>query len=280
MKRWQALLGALLTQIAFILLLRHSTLPAWADAVAVVTLALLFARFALTLLRRAFPLDGLSRGDNDVINGTFAIVGSVYAILVGSAIMVVWQGYTQTQATIVRESNAVVMLGRMSRGFSAPVQRQVQGAARSYLRLVVQEEWPLMAFGRSSERADATLVEIWSAYTDMEDRERASPLYSQSLTKLNELTDSRRQRMLAAGDRVPGLVWVMLYIGASAKLATGSLFVVRSRGLHLLLIGVLAGVLMLSLYIVSALDGPFDRNLPVSPEPFIRAWTGMPPLEV
>ncbi|GAA2857937.1 hypothetical protein GCM10020220_053910 [Nonomuraea rubra] len=117
----------------------------------------------------------------------------------------------------------------------------MQDAARTYLRLVIHEEWSLMARGASSTRAHAALVELWTVYTDMEAKQRASPLYDRSVTRLNELGDNRRQRLNDAGQSVSPLMWVMLYLGSVLTVVTLCLFDANSHRLHLFLTMTLAG---------------------------------------
>lgn len=278
-RRWLYLLGTLFAFLVLIVMLGQNGLPSLIDAGIMIGVVVLLSVLSLTFVHYVYPGATRPHGDNDVINGTFAIVGSIYALLVGFVVVVVWQTYSDTQATIAQETNAIVDIERMSRGFPVPIQRQVQEAARTYVRLVIDEEWGLMARGESSIRANAALVEIWSVYTDMEDRERISPLYDHSLTRLNELGDSRRLRLLASTDSIPMLMWVLLLTGAAATMATGSLFAVRSHKLHRVLIAVLSAVLVFSLYIIFALEGPFDDTLPITSDPFVNALLNMRQLE-
>ncbi|MEV0822812.1 hypothetical protein [Nonomuraea rubra] len=178
----------------------------WISAGIQIAIAVVCAGLMLAAVRRLYPPERRRATDNDMISGSFATVGAVYALVLGFVIVVVWQQYSDTEATVGREANAVADLERMSRALPVDEQRQVQDAARTYLRLVIHEEWSLMARGASSTRAHAALVEPWTVYTDMEAKQRASPLYDRSVTRLNELGDNRRQRLNDAGQSVSPLM--------------------------------------------------------------------------
>ncbi|KAB2352400.1 DUF4239 domain-containing protein [Actinomadura rudentiformis] len=263
----------------YIALQLFDPIPLWISAVLQIAIAMAGANLALSTVRRLYPPERRSSSDNDLISGSFATVGAVYALVLGFVIVVVWQQYTDTEATVGREANAIADLDRMARALPVDSQRQVQDAARTYLRLGVHEEWPMMARGASSTRAQAALVELWTVYTDMEAKERGSPLYERSVSRLNELGDNRRQRLNDSQQSVSPLMWVMLYVGGMITLITLCLFDAKSHDLHRFLAMTLAGMLTLALVLIGALESPFDENLPIPPEMFQAVLDNLRQLE-
>ncbi|MFI9550737.1 bestrophin-like domain [Nonomuraea endophytica] len=252
----------------------------WLSAALQIAIAMACAHLMLATVRRLYPPHRRKSADNDLISGSFATVGAVYALVLGFVIVVVWQQYSETEATVGREANAVADLERMSHALPVDAQRQVQDAARTYLRLVIHEEWPLMARGATSPRAHAALVELWTVYTDMEAKQHASPLYDRSVTRLNELGDNRRQRLNDAGQSVSPLMWVMLYLGSVLTVVILCLFDADSDRLHRFLTMTLAGMLTLALILIGALQSPFDTHLPITPEMFQAVLDNMRQLEI
>lgn len=252
----------------------------WIECSLQIGMAIAGANLAASIVHHVYPSESRQAGDNEMISGSFATIGAVYALVLGFVIVVVWQQYSDTEATVAREANAIADVERMSRTLPLDAQRQVQGATRAYLRLVIQEEWGLMARGQSSSRAQAALFELWTVYTDVEAKMQASPLYERSVTRLNELGDNRRQRLNDAGQSVSSLMWVMLYAGGVVTVLISYLFDVQSQRLHRLLIMMLSGVLMFALFLTSALQSPFDDNLRISPEMFQAVLDNMRQLEI
>jgi Protein of unknown function (DUF4239) len=169
---------------------------------------------------------------------------------------------------VSREANAVAELEQMAEGFGDRTERAVLGAAETYLDRVIGDEWPKLAVGSSSPAADRAVAELWAIYTGMSNVDRAGPLYSQSVARLVDLGDARRHRLDAAsGPAVPTLLWVMLYAGAVLTVFLAYLFQVRSTALQRLLVTLMAGVMVLALFLIGALERPFDDKLPIGPAP-------------
>lgn len=237
----------------------------------ILALAVILAHGAMTLVRKVFPPDENRYHDNTTINAASGMVGGAYALLLSFALSGVWNAYSHTQTIVVQEANAISDLDQMSAGFPLPVQREVQEECYTYLRLVIDEEWPMMAHGQSSVRADATLSALWQVYTEMGPSEQASPMYSESLTELNALADDRRERLLAATGSCPPVIMLLLYIGAGATVSLVCVHGLRSVGLHRFLLTTVAAVLTFGLFLVNSLNQPFAAQPPISPEPFVFA---------
>jgi hypothetical protein len=236
-------------------------------------LVIILAHGAMTLVRRIFPAGENRYLDNTTINAAVGTVGGAYALLLSFALSGVWSAYSHTETIVVQEANAIADLDQMSAGFPVPVQREVQEACFTYLRLVINEEWPLMEHGQSSIRADASLDELWQVYTDMGTAEQTSPLYDQSLEQLNALSDDRRERLLAATGSCPPVIMFLLYAGAIATLSLVCLHGMRSIRLHRLLLTTMAAMLTFGLFLINSLNQPFAAQPPISPEPFVFAIT-------
>lgn len=236
-------------------------------------IAITLAHVAMTIVRKFAPAGESRFHDNTTINASVGTVGGAYALLLSFALSGVWGQYSHTQTICVQEANAVADLDRMSAGFPVPVQREVQEAASTYLRLVINEEWPLMVHGQSSIRADASLVELWQVYTDMGPTEQSSPLYEESILQLNTLSDDRRERLLADTGSCPAVILFLLYVGAIATISLACLHGMRSIRLHRFMLTILATVLTFGLFLINSLNQPFAAEPPISPAPFVFALT-------
>ncbi|WP_394840984.1 extracellular solute-binding protein [Pendulispora brunnea] len=254
-------------------------LPMWLDATLQIVLAAALAHVVISVVRRCYPVENRLPADDAIVSSSFATVGGVYGLIAGFLIVMVWQSYSDTGVVVAREANAIADLERMSRGFPVTVQLQIQQASRRYVRSVVKEEWPLMAKGEQSQSADDALAALWSAYTEIEGRQRGSSLYDQSVRRLNEVDDNRRLRLLASRDGVPVPLWIILWGGGIGTLIIGCLFEAGNFVVHRALITFLAAILSFSLYLISALEHPFDNRLPTSAEPLERVLAGMLELE-
>jgi peptidoglycan/LPS O-acetylase OafA/YrhL len=98
--------------------------------------------------------------------------------------------------------------------------------------------------------------------------QRAHPLYDHSIDRLTEMDDNRRLRLAASRERVPAIMWAMLYAGGAAIVVLGYLFQSPGDWFQRFLIALLSGTVMFSIFLVVALEGPFDGDVSVRPAAF------------
>lgn len=272
---WLLFVGSAVALIA----VKIAELPTWPACFLLVGLAALLVNAGLPLARYCVRNLFLER-NTAAQNAVFAVIGTVYATLVAFAVVVVWESYSQAESTVAQEANALADLERMSRGFSVPVRRQVQEAARTYATLVINVEWRQMADRGPDPRAHAALTELWTVYTDMSPKLKENPLYETSVERLNEIDDNRRLRLLASQTEVPAVVWVMLYCGGVLSVVMVYFFGVRRDWVQRLLVSVLAVVVALSVFLVASLEKPFAGDSGISPDAFVSVVANMQNLEL
>jgi hypothetical protein len=258
--------------------LRDAPIPTKIQGATMIACALLVGDLGFRVSRRLIPFAVLRR-HRAAQSAIFAVVGTIYGLIAAFVVVVVWQDFSNADATVAREANALADLERMSAGFDVVERRQVQGAARTYAYLVIHEEWPAMARGQSSERVQAALIELWQVYTDMGPAERAHPLYGHSIDRLIEMDDDRRLRLAAGNDHVPAIMWVMLYAGGSSVVILAYLFESPRDWFQRFIIALLSGTIMFSIFLVVTLEGPYDGDVSVKPTPFQFVLDHMQTLE-
>jgi hypothetical protein len=138
--------------------------------------------------------------------------------------------------------------------------------------VVVEEEWPLMAQGGgSSPQAWATLDELRGTILGLEPPKGAKQLgydqmrYEEMLEQLHDLGNARRERLLAAEQGLPPILWVVLILGGVITVGFTYLFGLENTLVHLLMVGSLALIISLSLFTVAALDYPFNGDIRIHP---------------
>ena len=246
----------------------------YVEAALSIAAAVTLAVGGLVLARKRLKYDAL-QPHHDVAAAIYTIAGTIYAVLLAFAVIIVWQAFTDTQSTVAQEANAVSDLERMSRGFPTVIQRQLHEAALTYAHIVVVKEWPLMAHGQSSPQANAALIDLWHTYTDMQELNQSSPLYSESLTQLNEITNDRRLRLLDSQNRIPLLMWAMLLAGGVIMVVFTYLFAVKTFWHHAAMVVMLSGLITFAIFLIYALNGPFAGDVKVQPTPFITTIQNM-----
>src|ERR687890_323992 len=100
---------------------------------------------------------------NDVAGFIYAVLGVSYAVLLGLMLIAVWEQWNEAEGTATKEANELAGIFWYAHALPQPEGRHIQELVRSYERVVVEEEWPLIDQGRSSPKALDTLDELRGA---------------------------------------------------------------------------------------------------------------------
>ena len=140
--------------------------------VLVVLLAVLLAVGGLVLVERLVPWQ-VRQQHNDVAGFIYAVLGVVYAVLLGFVTIAVWEDFELARSTAESEANELAELFWLANELPEPQGERVQRLARSYAEVVIDEEWSLMAKGQASPRAWALTDEIRSSMYDLDPNNEA-----------------------------------------------------------------------------------------------------------
>jgi hypothetical protein len=124
-----------------------------------------------------------------------------------------------------------------------------------------------MEHQKSSPRAWELLDDIRASLQDLDPSTPGQQvLYEQSLERMRDLADARRERLLEAEKGLPAILWVVLITGGILVVAFTYLFGLQSTAIHLLMVGSLALIIALVLFTVAALNYPFKGDITIDPE--------------
>lgn len=243
-----------------------SSLETWFWSLLLVVLLPAVAVGGALLVRRVVGAEVLAR-HNDVAGFIYAVIGVLYAVLLGFTAIIVWEQFRRAQEGAELEANALADLYRDAQVFPVAVRGQVETRLRDYARLVVEEEWPAMAAGeRSPETWDAYNL-LWRTYhefTPQDDHQRI--WYAQSVERMNLLGDQRRSRLLSVQAGVPAVMWAVLLGAGAVTIAFSFLFGTPNPRAQGLMTGALALTIGIVLLSIRALEHPFAGITRVDPE--------------
>ena len=236
--------------------------------VLVVFLSILLAVGGLALVQYLVPWQ-VRRQHNDVAGFIYAVLGVVYAVLLGFVTIVVWEDYEVAKTTTDDEANELAELFWLGRGLPDPQGERLQELAHSYARVVIDEEWTLMEQGQASPHAAAIAHEMRSTIYDFEPSNAAEQvLYEQGLERVHELVDERRLRLLEAREGMPDILWGVLVVGGIIVVGFTYLFGLENTRSHTLMIAALAAIIALVLFTIYALNHPFTGITRIKPDAF------------
>src|SRR5215213_2421245 len=220
-----------------------------------ITMAL--AAGGLILVQRLVPI-AVRRQHNDVAGFIYAVLGVTYAVLLGLMVVAVWEQWEMAARTADEEASSLAEIFWIADRLPESDGHRVQELARSYARVAVDEEWPLMEQEKSSPRAWELLDDLRASLQNFDpSNPQEQVLYEQSLERMRDLADARRDRLLEAEEGLPIILWVVLATGGIIVVGFTYLFGQQSTAIHLLMVGSLALIIALVLFTVAALNYPF-----------------------
>jgi len=220
------------------------------------------------LTQRCFSTGELHDGHHFTAS-LLAIVGTLYAVLLGLVVVDAMTRFEKAMAGVQMESNCLADVFLLGDRLPEPYRQRIRDDCRRYAEQVVEIEWPAMARGHMSPEVRQTALAIATSLGGFEPTTEAEKtVYPAILEQIRELWDRRRERSGNCEIGIPAVEWVALLLGAAVTMALGGLFRVGSRRLSLLVTVLVSTVIGLNLYLVNLFGYPFAGDLTVSSHPF------------
>lgn len=242
--------------------------PSYLIAFVMVLSAVLFSIVGLLLVRRIMPVHK-TKLHNDIAGPIFATLGVIYAVIVAFMVVISWQNFDETTGRLEREANIYADLYRDSTGISKDFNAQVGRTLTDYVRSVVDDEWPLMAKGAESAKTHEFLHKVWDVYINFQPKgDREKIFFEESVRKLNEANELRRQRIVDSGTGINEILWFVLIACGIITIAFTFFFGTENLIAQIIMTSLLAALIALVLFTIMAFDYPFTGDISVSPKVF------------
>ena len=246
-------------------------LPTWFVAVLLVVVLPGLVLLLQWGIRRRWP--SLAEGDhNEVVGFIIAVVGVIYAVLLAFVVIVAWENYASAERIVGQEASTLRGLYRESAAFLDETQEELHLLVRQYADEVVELEWPAMAEGVPGDpRAGAVFDEMAETLASVQVTTPAQEEFlGAEAERLSQLVSLRSQRLDYADRTIPGVLWTALIVGGVVTIGFALLFGLQRAVLHSLMLGSLAALVGVLLFVAMEMDRPFAGGVAIQPEPFER----------
>jgi len=243
--------------------------PLWLSGLILIGLGTAISMYGPVVVRRFVTLERLT-ANNEIAGFKYATLGVLYAVLLGFAIVVVWQKFSDAESSVVQEAGAAATIYRLSHGMSEKAGADMRDAVGNYLKLAITDDWPAMDRGvpGASRSARQALDSIYAALLTSSAADRGGdPVVSELLHQLDLMTQARRARLIAAEGSVPGVLWLVLFGGAFVAIIFTFFFGTQNLRAQIVMTALLAIVIFAELLIIVAIDRPFTGSVKVQPTP-------------
>ncbi len=233
------------------------------------TLVFLFGGIGalITSIFRRYLHTDPRRSHNEVVGNIFTTVGSLYGLLLGFVVFLVWNSFETAQTHADTEGSIARGLYRDIKYYPHPEKTaEVRRTLVHYAQYVVEQEYPRM------ERLQPPNYKDRAAFNDLfEDLEKIQGQdnrVEEMFRHLNELDTYRSLRQLDGDSKIPLTIWMPLIIGAFIILILATLLDIESHRLHLMVNSLLGCFIGLMFFIIIVMDHPFTGAYRIGPDEY------------
>ncbi len=242
-------------------------MPLWQSGLLTVGVGTLFGMLGPALLRRYLGIERL-KINNEVAGFKFAVVGVIYAVILGFATVVTWEKFRDAEAAVLQEAGGITALYRLADGLETPATVQIQNLVVTYAHEVIDDDFRAMSKGNYSHKATQTLDDIYNAVIAHAAHGNGEPaIVPEMLYQLDQVTQARRARLSAAAGIIPDVIWLFLVCGAAVTVLFTFFFGSASLIAQVMMNGLLSFLVFMALWVIAEINFPFTGPVHVTPQP-------------
>jgi hypothetical protein len=246
-----------------------SELPIVLGAAIYIGIVMLIALSGALLFHRYVP-HAILVEHNDIAGFIFAVVGVIYAVLLAFLAIAVWENFGAAEQRTYDEASRLTVVYRKSDLF--PQVHALRAELTRYTRMVVDREWAEMYRGKHDLQAEALAEHIAYQVRHLPVKTPAQQnIHAAMVESMDDALVDRDFRTSAASIGVNSFLWAIMFAGAAATIFFAYFFAYSNRWALIAIVGMLAFMLGLVLYLIAAVDYPFRGQIHIEPEAFHNA---------
>ena len=220
---------------------------------------------------RKHLLPRLRFGDGDV-EFSAAMLASImvfYGLATALTAVQVWETYEKVKETTVLEASTLAAFYRDVSQYPDPARRLMREQIREYTHQVIHESWPQQRRGMIPTEGVKYMDQIQSVLFGFEPSTEAQKgLALETLAAYDRMMEARRMRLASVERKLPGILWLVIILGAFISLTSAFYFPVQDVRVHRAQVALLAGLIGLVIFMILALDRPYRGDLGLAPRPY------------
>lgn len=246
------------------------SLPLWLLALVLNAWLMGLALAGVWLMRR-YVMPRLRLGYDDAYFAAALVQSAMllYSLVTALTAVGVWQRYTDVSDVVSAEATAIASLWRDLGAYPQPLRDASRDVVRGYTEQVIREAWPLQRKGQIPREGvdwmDRLQEQLYAFEPATEGQKIA---HAETLRAFKQLVQQRRQRLDAVQGGLPGVLWWVLLPGAMGCIVLCLFFHVDNARFQVLLLLGVAGFLAMVLFVIIALDRPFQGAMSIPPDSY------------
>jgi hypothetical protein len=244
----------------------YENVAAILQAIVIIGGMVLLAVLGFVLVHRRIAVH-VRHAHNDVAGFIYAVLGVMYAILLAYVTIIVWEQFDTVNSVVELEATNAYNIYHFADEFPDPYRSEVERITRQYLETTINEEWPLLADGKSSPKAEELADQLGSAVAHLPVASTGQQvLLDHIIGQYESLITQRHLRLFEASAGVHPMLWVLLLCGAFVTIGFAYLFGIDNAWAHAAMIAALAFVIAGTLFVIVQVSHPFAGAVYVSTE--------------
>ena len=230
----------------------------------IVLISIFFGQLSLRLVKNR----EVFREHNDLAGFIFAVIGVIYAVLLAFIAIGVWERFTTAQARTYDEAGQVLIVYRDSEAFAGG--NELRRELRHYVETIITEEWPALRSGKEAGGiAPSQVTRIARTIRELDPKsDGQKAIYSNMLAAFSVMLQDRDERLSEDITGLNGVMWWVVAFGAVTTIGFTYLFGFKSDRMQAAMIGALATLIGMVIFLMMNMDFPFQGNIQVKPEAF------------
>lgn len=243
--------------------------PLGVNVAIVLAWSAVFSWLAVKAVRRIWPHPAFKE-NHELVGFTYAVYGLIYGVFLAFIIVVAWQRFAATEQIVMHEATILSELWRDSLAFPPAFRDAIHRDLIEYAQSAIDDEWPAMAArGQADPNTQAVYERLWAlAYHIQPQTANQEAFLAEFLARMNELSGTRRLRILHSGIDINGVLWLVLLVGAVPTVVYPMLFSSRHAWVQVAITGCIMLIVLLGLLVTLQLQHPFSGAVGIRPAAF------------
>ena len=192
-----------------------------------------------------------------------------YGLVLALIAVRVFDSYAETQRIVSTEATTIAAVYRDLGGYPEPVRGVLQAGVKEYVDQVIHEAWPQMRAGvipTGGVRRIGVIQAQLAAFEPTTEGQKI--IHAEVMSVFNDFLKVRRQRLDRVHECLPGVLWMVVLLGAAISLTASYFFRVDDVRLHAILVSLLALFIATVILVMYAMDHPFRGDLRLTAESY------------
>ncbi len=215
------------------------------------------------------------RNANEMIGLTLAAFSTLYGILLGLLAVEAYQDFSAVGDVVSKEASAIAALHQDFEGFPQPTRDELQEKLRDYAREAIDAVHPPPDVPQDPHSRSPGLRAIFAQVMAFQAKLKIEEIVqAETFTRLNTLVEHRRYLIAAGENGIPKELWRVVCLGGILLIGLMCIFDMELH-VHLILSGAMALFLGSAVFLIAAMDNPFNGGMTIDSAPIEAVLTTM-----